>query len=76
MLHNLGGLLPFANLSIRKLCILVESVGLDKMCMGHVPLHSHMCEYYNIAKKQVRPLEGISVTHTAREEKRGVRKLI
>ena len=76
MLHNLGGLLPFAKPSIRKLCILVESVALDKMCMGHVALHSHMCEYYNIAKNEVRPLEGVFVTHTAREEKRGVRKLI
>jgi hypothetical protein len=46
----------------------LKSVTLDKMCRGHVALHSHMCEYYNIAKKEVRPLEGIFVTHTARDE--------
>ena len=27
-------------------------------------MHSHACEYYNIAKKEVHPLQRVFITHT------------
>ena len=41
-----------------------KSVNLAGMGMDFLAMHSHTGEYYNIAKKEVHPLQGFFTTHT------------